>query len=83
MRVDDLHGGDPLLQQLGGRTLVALEGEFHVLRSDRLAVVEPHSPAYDELVSEPVRRGALQDSARLGAIGLTGSGLTSASWIMK
>src|SRR5262249_36055230 len=57
MRVDDLHGGDALLQELRGRALVAFEGEFHVLRSDRLAVVEPHALTQAEFVDEPVGRG--------------------------
>jgi len=58
MWVDDLHGGDALLQELRGRALVAFEGEFHVLWGHRLAVVEPYALAQDELVGEPVGRGA-------------------------
>ena len=53
--VGSLHRRDALLERLGGRATVALEGELDVLGGDRLAVVELHSLAEDELVDETVR----------------------------
>jgi hypothetical protein len=45
---------DALLEQLGAAALVAVEGVLHVLGRDRIAVVELHARAHDELVGEPV-----------------------------
>ncbi len=48
--------------------LVPLEGELHVLRGERIAVVEPHALAKHELVGEPV----LRLRPRLGEAGRPG-----------
>ncbi len=52
--VDDVHAGDPVLQQLGRGAAVALERELHVLRGERVAVVEHHALSQHELVAEPI-----------------------------
>ena len=54
--VDDLHLLDAVLEQLRASTLVALEGKLHVVRGDRVAVVELHAAPHDELVGETIRR---------------------------
>ena len=36
--------------------MIAFEGEFHILRGDRFAVVELHALAQDEIIGEPVFR---------------------------
>jgi hypothetical protein len=43
-----------VLEQLGARALVALEGELHILRGDRITVVELSILANDELVGDAV-----------------------------
>ena len=53
-RIDDLDRGDFLLEQLGRRTLVALERELHVLGGERIAILEHDALAHDELVAEAV-----------------------------
>src|SRR5207249_7238774 len=54
-------------EELRPRALVALEGELHVGGRDRLAVVELHALADDELVREPVlrRRPRLREARRV------------------
>src|SRR5437870_5180774 len=63
--VDHLDGGDALPEGGGGRAAVALEGELDVLGGHGFAGVEPDALAQDELVDEPVGRGA----PRLGETG--------------
>ena len=60
--VHDFHRGHPRLEGGRGPAPVALEGELHVLRGDRVAVVEAHADAEHEVVDEPVGR----DAPRLG-----------------
>ncbi len=57
-RVRRLHRCHPVLENLRGDATIPLERELHVLRGDRLAVVEAHALAQDELVDEPVGRHA-------------------------
>ena len=52
-RLDRRH---PLLHQRRRGAAIALEGELHVLRGHRLAVVELRAGAHGEFVAEPVRR---------------------------
>src|SRR4029453_15165318 len=55
-RVHHLHLAHTLLQQRRGGSAVAVERELHVLRGDRIAVVEGDVPAQDELPGAPVLR---------------------------
>jgi len=55
LRIHDLHVADLVLQQLRGRAAIALERELHVVRCDRLPVVELGAFAQHELVHAPVR----------------------------
>ena len=55
-RIDDLHRGNALLHGRMRRPMIAFEGEFHILCGDRLAVVEWHALAQDEIIGEPVFR---------------------------
>ena len=57
-RVHHLHVANPVLQDRRGRAPVALEGELHVLRGDRIAVVEARALAEHELPGAPVLRHA-------------------------
>jgi len=52
--IDDLHSRDAVVQDLGGRALVALEAELHVVRGQWIAVVEFQSWPQLELVIEAV-----------------------------
>ena len=52
--------GDPRLQQIVGRTTIALERELHVLGRHRLAIVELRALAQHEIVAAPVFRGGHQ-----------------------
>src|SRR4029453_9354007 len=54
-RIDDVDRLHPVVQQLGGSALVALEGELHVVGREWIAVVELETRAELELVDEPVR----------------------------
>ena len=54
VRIDDLDRGHLVLQELRGGAAVALEAELHVLRGERIAVVEHDALAQDELVAESV-----------------------------
>ena len=53
-RVQSLDRGDPLFEGLVRGAAIALERELDVLGGDRLAVVELHAAAQDELVREPI-----------------------------
>ena len=55
-RIDDLHCGDTLLHQGMRSPMIAFEGEFYILCGDRLAIVEWHAFAQDEIIGEPVFR---------------------------
>src|SRR4030095_8144648 len=57
-RVDDVDRRDVVLQHLGGRAAVTLEGELDVLGGERITVVETDTLSQDELVREPIRRSA-------------------------
>ena len=78
-RIDDVDRLHPVVQQLGGGAAVALEAELHVLRRERIAVVELETRAQLELVDEPVRALLPGLRAGTGAMSLPGSGLISAS----
>ena len=65
MRVDDVHGLDPVVQRLRGGAPIAQEAELHVLRREGVAVVELQPLAQLELVHEAVR-------ALLPGLGQTG-----------
>ena len=54
--IHDLDGGHAFFQRPGGGAAVAVERELHVLRGDRLPVVEAGAAAEDELVRERVLR---------------------------
>ena len=56
MRIDDLHGDHARFQDPRAAALVALEGKLHVIRGERIAVVELDALAQHELVAEPVAR---------------------------
>ena len=66
-RVRCLHRGDAILEPLARGATVAIEGELHVLRGDRRAVVEAGVLSQDELVREPVlgHRPRLRQARRL------------------
>ena len=55
-RIGGLHAGHALLQRLDRGAAVALQRELHVVRRDRVAVVEERALAEHELVHEPVLR---------------------------
>jgi hypothetical protein len=57
-RVGNLDAGDPVSEHLVRIAPVSLERKLDVLDADRVAVVELDAFAEDELVHEPVRRGA-------------------------
>ena len=73
-----LHRGDAVLQRLDRGAAVALQRELHVVRRQRVAVVEERTFPEDELVDEAV----LGDRPRFGEPGRPrwpGMGFTSAS----
>ena len=55
MRVDDVHGLDPVVQKLRGGAAIAQKAEPHVFRREGVAIVELQSLAQLELVREPIR----------------------------
>ena len=63
--IDHLDLAHPLLEDGRGRAAIALEGEFHVLRRHRLAVVKARVLAQDELPHATV----LRHGPRLGQAG--------------
>ena len=75
LRVRRLDRGHLLLQQLLRGAAIALERELHVLRGDRLAVVEQRALAQHELVDQPV----LRDRPGLGQAAAPAAGPASAS----
>src|SRR5229473_4717917 len=78
IRVNDVHGLDPVVQKVRGGAAITQEAELHVLRREGVAVVELEPLAQLEFVHEPSAL-SFQDAARQGAMSLPGSGFISAS----
>ena len=55
-RIGDLHRGNALFHQRVRSAVIAFEGELHILCGDRLAVVELHALAQDEVIGQAVFR---------------------------
>src|SRR4029077_21257113 len=78
-RIRRLDRGDPFLEGLVRGAAIALERELDVLGGDRVAVVELHAAAQDELVREPVGRYGPRLGERRGQR-VPGSAFSIASW---
>ena len=75
--IDDFNLAD--FVAAGFRAFVALKTKFDVLGGEGIAIVKFETLAQFELIHLLVARSRVHDSARRGAMGLPGMGLSSAS----